>query len=219
MKGFRLAALLSIAAAGASPAWAQTPSGRLVRGDVSGTLGWFNINKTEIPAYSDWTHRTLFGGAGMGWYWTSHLKTEVEVGATRKIEIYSYRPVTDGGRTTIAPAIYQCGTRRLRFSQSYQFRDNQWFHPFVGGGLVIVRERIERRDEPAYTYDSVTRQSVLLRPARQYPVRTETRTFAAVSGGFKAYMTPRGFFLTDLRTTFDSRAEEVVLQVGFGVDF
>jgi hypothetical protein len=204
---------------GARPAWAQDGPPRLLRGDVSGTLGWFNVNKSHIDTYDDWRNRSLFGGLGMGWYWTNHLKTDVEVGATTKIRVYAPTSIDIGGPRTLVPSTYHFGTRRVRVSQYYQFRDNQWFHPFLGMGVDIVNERVERHDEPLYIYDPVTRQSRLLRDRREYSDRTETRAFASASAGFKAYLSPRGFFLMDLRTTFDSRAEEVLLRFGFGVDF
>ena len=46
---------------------------------------------------------------------------------------------------------------------------------------------------------------------------TEVRPFVAT--GFKAYMTQRAFFRSDVRVGVRDGVDEVLLRFGFGVDF
>jgi hypothetical protein len=190
----------------------------LARGDVTGTIGWIAVNTTGLESYRNW-HGQGFFAAGAGWYWTDHLKTDVEIGTSTTTETYSAVPIDVGGQRQFAPSYVRFGSARVALVQRYQFGRNQWFHPTLGGGVDIVRERYSRRDEPFYAYDQVTRQSRLLRTAVRHPEEHETAVHALAVGGFKAYVTPRAFFLADMRVTFASRAEDILFRVGFGVDF
>ena len=40
-----------------------------------------------------------------------------------------------------------------------------------------------------------------------------------MASGLKAYMTERTFFRSDVRMTFRGGPDEVLLRVGFGIDF
>ena len=79
-------------------------------------------------------------------------------------------------------------------------------------------ERTEREDGPSFFNDPrLQRQEIL--PAEVHPPRTEllARPFAAF--GFKAYMTPRSFFRSDLKLVVRNGVDEALLRFGFGMDF
>ena len=194
------------------------PGARLVRGDVGGDLGWLSVNRSEIDAFDDWFSRSFFGGLTAGWYWTDHWKTELSAGASTKVSAYGARPGPVGGPLFLSSR-YNLNTRRLGLAQPCQFGRNAWFHPYAGVGLEAVAQGLWQTDDPVYVYDPVTRVSRQLRPEVHHPKRTDWRTFGSLSSGFKAYMTPRAFFRTDLRVTFADRPEEVLLRFGFGVDY
>lgn len=200
-----------------SPASAQnrTP---LARGDVTGTAGWIAVNTTETESYNNW-HGQGFFTAGAGWYWTDHLKTDLEVAASTTSETYSAIQIDINGQQQYLPTRLRFGSTRVALIQRYQFGRNQWFHPSLGAGVDIVRERYSRRDEPVFGYDQTTRQSRLLREAIEHGLEHEVVARALVVGGFKAYVTPRTFFLADMRITFASWPEDVLFRTGFGVDF
>ena len=203
--------------------WTATPAPAqdrkpLVRGDAAATAGWLAVNKTEFDSYNDWHGQGLFT-IGAGWYWTDHLKTEVEFGATTETRTYGSADVFIGGQRYIAPAIIEFSSNRVALIQRYQFFRNEWFHPSIGAGVDIVSEKYSSREESVYFYDQVTKQSRVLRDAVERDDENETEVRAVVAGGFKAYLTQRTFFLGDMRVTFASRAEDTLLRFGFGVDF
>jgi opacity protein-like surface antigen len=219
MKPVVMATVLLGLFAAAAPADAQNAqTGRLVHADVSGTLGWVHAKKDSGEGYNDWSP-TLFGGIDVGFYWTDHVKTEVEAGANREFGVYIPETFEVDGQSFHAASNYRFAARRLGLVGKYQFGHNQWFHPFLGGGVEIVVERVSERDEAVYAYDQVTRAFRLVRPAFEHPDRTETRALGLANAGFKAYLHPRAFFLTDVRTGFRSNIEEVLLRFGLGVDF
>jgi hypothetical protein len=195
------------------------PPARLAHADVFGSIGWFNADKGELVEYNDWYNRSVFGGGTAGWYWTNHLKTEVDIGATSRARVYSYDTFFIGNTPTTRASEFYFKTRRIALSQQYQFRDNTWFHPHLAAGVDFTAEGIEQEDEPVFTFDQATRTTRLVSPELIHPERTEWHTRPFIAGGFKAYMTPRSFFRTDMRFVFKDGVDEVLLRFGFGVDF
>jgi opacity protein-like surface antigen len=212
-------ALLSLIA-GTAPVGAQeSNTDKLVRGDVTGSVGWLHVNKSELEAYNDWFSRAFFGSVGVGIYWSAHVKTELQVGANDAFSVYAPARFEAGGQVFNSSSEYEFAARRLSLTGQYQFGRNQWFHPFLGGGLEVVAERVSRRDAAVHSFDQITRQSRIVREAIEHPNRTNVRTLALVTTGFKAYVHPRAFFLTDGRVSFDDRVAGVLLRFGFGIDF
>lgn len=218
MKAF-LTATAALVLAAAHSAHAQTPSNApLMRGDIIGTVGMIQVNHQELQSYNRW-HGDAYFGIDVGWYWTEHLKTSIEVATTTESTVYSSGPVVFDGRVTSGSSRHEVGSSRVSLSQRYQFGHNQWFHPHLGGGIEIVRETRSSIDEPIFFYDQVTRQSRVLREGRPRVDDAEVRALGQLSTGFKGYLSRKVFFLADLRVMFTSRPEEVLTRVGVGVDF
>jgi hypothetical protein len=213
------AAVAAVLAAGPATAQDTGNSTQLVRGDASATLGWLNVRKSAPESYDDWANRILDAGGGAGWYWTDHLKTEIDAGATTSTERYLIRPVVVDGHPTFAPSRQTFSRRHVAVAQQYQFFRNQWFHPHVGAGVDVVWERSREEQQPLFVYDARTGQPTRLEPA--VPIGLETRAFVRpfAQTGFKAYITPRAFFRSDLRVGFRNGAETALLRFGVGVDF
>jgi outer membrane protein W len=198
----------------------QTPlTGPIVRSDVSGTVGWFNADKGELSEYDDWYNRSIFGGVSFGWYWTDNLKTEIEAGASSRAERDIYVNRQEGSRFTNFESTYHFATRRIAIGQQYQFFRNAWFHPYVGAGVDLTWETIDHEDSPVTVYDTSARNTVEIRPARTFPRETPQHTRPFAGFGFKSYMTPRSFFRSDVKMVFHDGVDEVLLRMGFGVDF
>lgn len=221
MKTFPIAAaawLIGAAVAGAQ----EPPKVPPVRGDAHVVIGWQNLHR-EQPSqerYSDdWMNGIFYGGAGAGWYWTEHLKTQVDFGAGTEGRQYRYEPILVGGTTTGSSSRVSVRQQSLAVAQHYQFFRNQWFHPHVGAGLDIAREQTSEEYQPVFVFDSVTRVSRQITPARTEGPDHRTIVRPFVETGFKAYMTRRAFFTGDTRVMFRSGVEEVLFRFGFGVDF
>jgi hypothetical protein len=200
---------------------ASAPAGAqpIARGDVTGVVGWFNANKSEFSSYNDWYNRSGYGGAVFGWYWTDHLKTELELGGTSAADLYAARTIDIEGQRTYVSSEHRFSTRRLTAGQQYQFFRNAWAHPHVAAGVDLTRETHEQSDGPIVLIDSVSRTTRVFQQARTIGPSTnlEVRPFAEV--GTKLYLSRRGFFRTDLRMTFRGGVDEVLLRFGVGVDF
>ena len=129
---------------------AQTAPGPVSRADFTGTLGWLSADKGELNSASyanDWYNRSVYAGAGFGWYWTDHWKTEIEAGISSSAELNVYTSAVIDRRPTTVNSTYEFGTRRLAIGQHYQFFRNAWFHPFAGAGLDLTWEQIDQTDD------------------------------------------------------------------------
>jgi hypothetical protein len=221
MTGSRTLTLLALTCLAAGPAAAQQPAVRspLARADVHGTLGWFNAEAAVSNPHNDWYNNSLYGGAGFGWYWTDHHKTEVEFGATSTAELYANEPLTISGQTTYLSFQQKFSTKRIGVAQQYQFYRNAWFHPHVAAGVDLTWQTVRRQDEQVYSFDPLTRQPRIARDRQDHGPVTSRNARAFATTGFKAYLTPRGFFRTDLRVSLHDGIDEVLLRFGFGLDF
>ena len=193
---------------------------RLMRGDFSGTVSWVSINKDDVQSYNDW-HSQFGVSGGAGWYWTDHHKTQVDFAATTAATVYSSHPFVFGPQQqTFVTTVRNYESQRLSLIQLYQFRRNEWVHPFLGAGIDIVREQSTGRDAAAFWYDPVLRQSRQARDAVQYGDRSEIAARAVFTTGVKAYFSRKVFALTDLRVNVSShRAEDMQWRFGLGADF
>jgi hypothetical protein len=195
------------------------------RGDAAGYFGWFSANKSELNGYDDWYKRVWHGSLSAGYYWTEHLKTEVDFGGTTRGEIYEL-PIPAGPPTfvTQGPVDHEFSTRRLTLGQHYQFFHNAFFHPAVGGGIALTWETTERTLPPVFARDAAVPGGPIptvrqIAPARTEGPDTRLRTMGFGAAGFKAYLAQRAFFRSDLHVMFTDRVEDVTIRFGFGVDF
>ena len=220
MKTLTAAAMATVWLMLADPLWAQTPGRRLMRGDVSGTIASASVKKTtEFVNYNNWHQQAAFGLA-LGWYWSNHVKTEVDAGFITEGVVYSSVPVVlAGDQRLFVSARSRFANQHLGVTQRYQFGDNEWVHPFIGAGFEVVSETGRRREEALFAFDQATRQTRLVRDAVEFG---ETRTLRArglLSAGIKVYAARRAFFLTELRGSLHPHAPEVHWRIGAGVDF
>jgi hypothetical protein len=218
-----LAALVLVtvlpAAAQSQTSGAAAPSNHPVyRLDGAGALAWLQADKSELSEYSGWYHDSLYVSGDLGWYWTHHLKSEVEFGASTSAtkELYVFERLPNNGALT-RESTFGFTTRRVAISQVYQFYRNVTFHPFVAAGVDLTWEEISQTDGPEFL--SAPPAPVQLQPARVHDERTEfhARPFAAL--GLKAYVSPRSFVRSDLRFVIRGGVDEVIMRFGMGIDF
>lgn len=113
--------------------------------DIAITAGSFNGYSTRDPepGYGDDWHHAAEWRLSAGRYWTPHLKTEVEFGATSEGERYTQRLITVPGSATRYPYTAQ---QYVRVRQgcarvTWQLLDNQWVHPYLSAGVSVDEER------------------------------------------------------------------------------
>jgi hypothetical protein len=205
--------------ASAAPARAQRAP--IARADLAGTAGWLAVNK-EPPAvfdYGDDWQDSLFAAATAGWYWSDHIKTELEFGMGTEATAFGARQIVVDGRLTSEFVESRYTRRTLAAGQHYQFFRNAWFHPHVGAGLNVTFQEVTDHTRPVVVYNPPTGGPTVIRRELVEGPRTEVFASPFVSTGFKAYLTQRGFFRSDLKVTLRSGVDEVLLRFGFGVDF
>jgi hypothetical protein len=188
---------------------AQSVAPALFRADTAASIGWFAADRTEPDACCGGWSSSFFKGVGGGYYWTDHLKTELDIswpGTTRAFT-YSSRP-----NTAESPFIYDdhtYTTLKVSASQLYQFGQNAVVHPFVGIGLDVDHDR-----------DEITRTTQLGRAFSEiHLTEHETHVRPFLTTGIKAYFSERTFFRTDVRVGFSDQLDQIVWRSGIGVDF
>jgi opacity protein-like surface antigen len=183
--------------------------------DLTASIGLFSADRSERPgdccSSSSWSG-SLFRGIAAGYYWTDHLKTEVEFGVPGPTEGYSYSSQQLANRTflTFADERTYTGTK-LSIAQAYQFGRNAPFHPYAFAGIDLDRERVdlERRTfSSGFPAERVDRTS-----------STALRTRGFTGGGFKAYVSERAFFKGEMKIDVGDRISQAVWQAGVGIDF
>jgi len=209
-----------ITLAAATPAWSQTRPlpNPLARIDTTVVVGWLNANKAELDEYDNW-YSTASAGGAVGWYWTDHLKTELEYFVSSEVDRDVYTFTQQGPLSINRESRFQFGTRRLAIGQHYQFMRNVTFHPYIAAGLDVNWESIAREDGEERIFDTNARLSRTGAPPERFPKRTERHTRPFAGFGFKAYMSPRSYFRTDLKFVIDGGVEEVMTRFGIGIDF
>jgi hypothetical protein len=217
-----LVALASLLCARSAAAQAPEVAPVVGRADFHAALGWQNlrIDREEFTGPDhNWAHAILYGGAGAGWYWTDHLKTQIDVGANTPARHYRYRSRTVNGFPTSEVSQLRITRPSVALSQQYQFFRNEWFHPHVGLGIDIARETRTERYEPIWGFDTVGRVTRELAPARTEGPERRMVVRPFVETGFKAYMTRRAFFTADMRLMAHGGIDQALFRAGFGVDF
>ena len=215
-----MAVCLTASAAGAQE---RTPKVTLVpaastRWDVAAHVTWLGERRPAESFEWDRWFGVASGGASIGYYWTTHLKTEFDLSSSSEGEDYSVEIIPVPGLTT--PLFVQ-RDHETRFTTASaglasQFFENAWFHPFVSAGLEIVRERehIETIPPPVPPRGSTVSP----------PLESETRVGYSgrpyVATGFKLYLSDHAFIRTDLRTSWSSHGLAALgWRSGVGVDF
>jgi len=192
------------------------------RGDAHFAIGWQNLREKQAdestPYRNDWLNSIFFAGAGGGWYWTEHLKTQVEFGGGTSGRQYRFSQQIAGGATTYSQSELRLRETNVDVVQQYQFFHNQWFHPHVGLGVDVARRHSSEHYYPITVFDNVTRTTRSLSPEHT-EVENEWLVKPIADLGFKAYMTRRSFFTTDAKLRCKSGIDEFRLRLGFGIDF
>jgi hypothetical protein len=213
------AILLAPIAARAQSASAE-PSATAADFDAAVYVAWFRGNRGDVggDTFRDW-YTTHLWSAGIGHYWTEHIKTEAEFGVTGRGNLVSFEDLH--GEPFVSRAVYRNHSYRihtLSLVQTYQFRHNAWVHPFVGAGLDLDWER-RTVDGSVQVIDSRGDQPIF--SGEPLPPETHRRFIARAMAiaGFKVYVARNAFLRTDLRASVTDGLDQVAWRFGLGWDF
>jgi len=228
MRARLLVALVVVAALGAEapPVLGQVVAGQPVAlGDVTLSAGTFSGDIDKIRTldvgprqFEPWVHMAIVDVTA-GYYWTDHLKTEIEAAWTTDGEISgSGVVVLPNGQSGWVYDTSRYTASQFGVGQLWQFGRNATFHPWIGAGVDVVRVEHEL-DRPAQ-FIYVSGQPALSIPVAQSLLSARTtRVLPFASAGFKAYFNERGFVRSDLKLRVRDGMEQVVWKIGVGVDF
>src|SRR5437879_869427 len=135
-----LALALTSGVAHAQPAASLAPATGF---DVTASIGLFSADRSEAAGDTSWSG-SFFKGVSAGYYWTDHLKTEVELGFPNPTEGYSYsnERLANGSFVSRYDERTYSGPK-FAVAQIYQFGRNAPFHPYAFAGIDVDRERVD----------------------------------------------------------------------------
>jgi opacity protein-like surface antigen len=220
---FAAAALLAASSARAQdrPIVSLTPPDA-ARGDVAGHVGWLGGNKSGIGAQWDEWYEAASFGASAGYYWTPHVKIELDAATTTEGHVFSHEPVDVPGQPfqSFRERRHMFRSTTVGAGIAYQFFENTWFHPFVGAGLEVARESARVDLSPLFPFPSGRDGAPIDVPDASVEPGTSYSARPYAAAGFKWYVSDRAFIRSDIRATASStQVESVVWRGGVGVDF
>jgi hypothetical protein len=149
----------------------------------------------------------------VGRYWTRHLKLGFFAASGPRLRTTAREDLNVNGRPLSTVIVTRARQVTLAPGLTYQFRDNQFLHPYVTAGLQISRLRMHREISP-YT----VRPPDPLPPIDEWRNATRVRPFASV--GFKAYFNQRVFVRPEVHGAFGPDGlSQFTLHLGAGADF
>ena len=191
--------------------------------DVNFNVGAFGADpgEREYP-YNDWYSECRYA-ASIGYYWSEHLKTELEFAhsgeGSRYIQDFAQVPGVGFVQPISIESFHrlQQGAARV----VWQFGHNTWVHPYVNAGYVFDAERRRSYSPVQYYYpgDPRTRPPVLVRPELNSGRTYAYRHGVSIGAGSKFYVSPQAYINTGLQWTYAQTARTVTVLGGFGVEF
>jgi hypothetical protein len=184
--------------------------------DAAGYAGARSANNPDLSLGSNqWSNAGAIS-ASIGRLWMGHLKPELDLAATPEARQFVQSTFGTPDGPTFRFGERRFTTASLSGSVLYQFGENAWLHPFLGGGFSVTRDD---------AHLTLQEQAACVRPpcaltplAVQDRVSYDLRPF--LTGGFKWYVGERAFIRGDVRSAWSSsRAESLVWRVGVGTDF
>jgi hypothetical protein len=187
--------------------------------DIAGRVGWSASHKPDVGGeWDDW-YDAFAGGVSVGRHLTPNLKTEIHAGATREGRIFTQSPVSPADPFPIFRSReHYFRTTSIDAGLSYQFFENQWFHPFVGGGLQVIRERHRIEVPQQFLPPRSPGGPPLSAPAVSSPPEVAYSARPFVATGFKWYVAERAFVRTTLHVSVGRRGLTQSWTAGIGAD-
>jgi hypothetical protein len=191
--------------------------------DINFNIGAFGADPGQRAyPHNDWYSEGRYA-ASIGYYWTEHLKTELEFAhsgeGSRYIQDFAQVPGVGFVQPISIESFHrlQQGAARV----VWQFGHNTWVHPYVNAGYVFDAERRHFHSPIQYYYPGgpPTRPPVLVRPELNSGRTYAYRHGVSLGAGSKFYVSPQAYINTGLQWTYAQTARTVTLLAGFGVEF
>lgn len=213
--------ILPMAAAAEAQTAATVPD--VPRWDVNVNAGIFGHRPAQGgQSYDNWYSEGRYA-ASVGYYWTQHLKTELEFARSpegdRHVQELARVPGTSAFHPVHGQSFHRLQQTALRMV--WQFGDNAWVHPYVNGGVVLDADRQRRHLPVTYTYpgDPRTVPPILVRPGMDTAPDTVYRTGVSIGGGSKFYVAPQAYLNTGALWTYARPAKTITFYTGIGWEF
>lgn len=224
--------LLAAAGAGDVPAFAQgIPAGKLAsaeqpRWDINLTAGFFGARPEGAGSqYGDNWYEEGRYAVSAGYFWTTHLKTELEFAASSEGDRYVTRTIVVPGFTGPYPLNTQEFYRLQQASArvAWQFLDNAWVHPYVNAGFVFDMERRRTHLPEQFRYVGNDPRDPNNRIVIAHEERTgpnyEYRRGLTLGAGGKFFVSPNAYINTGVQWTHTRPALSFSWIGGIGVEF
>lgn len=209
----------------ASIAEAQ-PSPGAPRWDLTVSAGFFGARpeRTDDHYGDDWYEEGRYA-VSAGYFWTKHLKTELEFATSGEANRYVTRSIAVPGFLGPYPLNYQEFYRLQQASArvAWQFLDNTWVHPYVNAGLVTDIERRRTHLPQQFRYAGTdprdpANRIVIANEERTGP-HTEYRYGTTIGAGAKFFVSPSAYITTGAQWTYARPAISFGWVGGLGVEF
>jgi hypothetical protein len=191
------------------------------RWDAAAQVTWLGEQRQDRLNQWDRWFNVASGGGIVGYYWTSHFKTEFDISTSTEGETYSIEPILLPG-ATVPLFLQRDHEYRITTASAGligQFFENAWFHPFVGAGIELIREREHVETAVPIGPPRDPRAPAII-PVPQSETRERYGARPYLATGFKAYVSESAFIRTDIRTSWSSDGlAALAWRSGVGVDF
>lgn len=172
--------------------------------------------------YDDWYSAGRYS-VGVGYYWTEHLKTEIEFATSNEGSRYVQEVVRVPGTSIVQPIGVEQFHRLQQTSVRlvWQFFDNAWVHPYLNAGGVFDadRQRAHSLEQFYYPADPRTTPPIRIPPVVNPGTTWEYSGGVTVGGGSKFYVSTNSYINTGMQLSWAKPSTTVTFLAGFGVDF
>lgn len=191
--------------------------------DVNASAGLFQGRPSDdTRGWDDWYSEGRYA-ASVGYFWTTHLKTEIEFAVTGEGRRYTQELFTLPGVSVPFPISTEL-FHRLRQTSAravWQFGNNAWVHPYLNAGIVFDEVRTRRWSPEQFYYPPGDPRVVPRVPIRN-PIEgttTDRRVGFTVGGGSKFYFSPNAYVNAALQVSRAKPSTTVTALAGIGIEF
>ena len=192
------------------------------RWDINASAGLIQARPDDqTRGWDDWYHEGRYA-ASLGYYWSTHFKTELEFAVTGEGRQFTQQFVPVPGTVINHPITIEEFHRVQQASARavWQFNDNAWVHPYVNAGVVYETDRMRQWSPDQFYYPGDPRLvSRIPLPDINREGATEHRAGFTIGGGSKFFVTPNAYINTAGQVTRAKPNTTVTVLAGIGVEF